>query len=68
MQDNALVNPRMHYMLQHTVEPFKGELSGKTATKARLDMSARGLWGTHENTFFDIGSLTLLLTLIWPNH
>ena len=22
-------------------------------------MSARGLWGTHENTFFDIGSLTL---------
>ena len=34
--------------------PSNSEISGNSAEKARLDISARGVWAIQENTFFDI--------------
>ena len=34
--------------------PSNNETAGNVAEKARLDISARGVWGIQEKTFFDI--------------
>ena len=34
--------------------PSNNEISGNTAEKARLDISASGVWAIQEKTFFDI--------------
>ena len=39
--------------------PSNNETAGNVAEKARLDISARGLWGIQEKTFFDIRVLPI---------
>ena len=63
MRHNVLRNTEARLMenvckdvkIEPELLPVQGEqIQGNTAEKARLDVSARGVWGLQEKTFFDI--------------
>ena len=44
----------MHEPLLTPIESLGFQQKGNNADKARLDISARGVWSTFERTFFDV--------------